>query len=75
MTQSSRKRDTKSRSHPGMKLAPVRVFSCKHPQFGGHLLCFKGCPLNGSYAAKFLFQFLLLKRFLYLFDFGPGSDL
>ena len=25
------KRDTKSKSHPGMKLAPVRVFSCKHP--------------------------------------------
>ena len=31
MTQSSCKRDTKSKSHPGMKLAPVRVFSCKHP--------------------------------------------
>ena len=30
MTQSSCKRDTKSKSHPGMKLAPVRVFSCKH---------------------------------------------
>ena len=29
MTQSVR--DTKSKSHPGMKLAPVRVFSCKHP--------------------------------------------
>ena len=29
--QSSCKRDTKSKSHPGMKLAPVRVFSCKHP--------------------------------------------
>ena len=25
------KRDTKSKSHLGMKLAPVRVFSCKHP--------------------------------------------
>ena len=75
MTQSSRKRDTKSRSHPGMKLAPVRVFSCKHPLFRGHLFCFKGCPLNGSDAVKCLFQFLLLKRFLYLFDFGPGSDL
>ena len=24
------KPDTKSKSHPGMKLAPVRVFSCKH---------------------------------------------
>ena len=31
MTQSSCKRDTKSKSHPGMKLAPVRVFSCKLP--------------------------------------------
>ena len=31
ITQSSCKQDTKSKSHPGMKLAPVRVFSCKHP--------------------------------------------
>ena len=31
MTQSSCKRDTKSESHVGMKLALVRVFSCKHP--------------------------------------------
>ena len=31
MTQSSCKRDTKSKSHAGMKLAPVRLFSCKHP--------------------------------------------
>ena len=31
MAQSSCKCDTKSKSHPGMKLAPVRVFSCKHP--------------------------------------------
>ena len=30
ITQSSCKRDTKSKSHVGMKLAPVRVFSCKH---------------------------------------------
>ena len=29
MTQSVR--DTKSKSYPGMKLAPVRVFSCNHP--------------------------------------------
>ena len=34
MTQSSCKRDTKSESHVGMKLAPVRVFSCKHPLKG-----------------------------------------
>ena len=25
------KHDTKSKSHVGMKLSPVRVFSCKHP--------------------------------------------
>ena len=31
MTQPLCKRDTKSKSHPSMKLAPVRVFSCKHP--------------------------------------------
>ena len=31
MTQSLCKRDTKSKSHPSMKLAPVRVFSCKRP--------------------------------------------
>ena len=31
-TQAKCKRDTKQKSHPGMKLAPVRVFSCKHPQ-------------------------------------------
>ena len=31
MTQSSCKRDTKSKSHPSVKLASVRVFSCKHP--------------------------------------------
>ena len=30
MTQSSCKRDTKSKSHPSMKLAAVGVFSCKH---------------------------------------------
>ena len=31
MNLSSCKRDTKSKSHPGMKRALVRVFSCKHP--------------------------------------------
>ena len=31
MIQSSCKRDTKSQSYRGMKLAPVRIFSCKHP--------------------------------------------
>ena len=38
MTQSLCKRDTKSKSHPGMKLAPVRVFSCKHPLSRGDWL-------------------------------------
>ena len=38
MSQSSCKRVTKSNSHPGMKFAPVRVFSCKHPlRIGVHL--------------------------------------
>ena len=38
MSQSSCKPETKSKSHPGMKLAPVRVFSCKHPlRIGVHL--------------------------------------
>ena len=31
MTQSSCKRDTKSKIHPGMKLAPVYVFLYKYP--------------------------------------------
>ena len=31
MTQSWCKRDPKSKSHPSVKLAPVRVFSCKRP--------------------------------------------
>ena len=31
MTQSSCKRDTKSKSHLSVKLAPVRVLSCKRP--------------------------------------------
>ena len=32
MTQTSCKRaDSKSKNYPGMKLVPVRVFSCKHP--------------------------------------------
>ena len=31
MTQSSCKHDTKSKSHPSVKLTPVQVFSCKHP--------------------------------------------
>ena len=35
MTQSSCKRDTKSKSHSSVKLAPVRVFSCEHPLSDG----------------------------------------
>ena len=31
LTQSSCKRDTKSKSHPGVKLTPERFFLCKHP--------------------------------------------
>ena len=31
MTQSSCKRDMKSKSHPSVKLVPVQVFSCEHP--------------------------------------------
>ena len=31
MAQSSCKRDTKSKSQPAVKLAPLRVLSCKHP--------------------------------------------
>ena len=31
MTQSLCKPDTKSKSRPGMKRAPVQGFSCKHP--------------------------------------------
>ena len=38
MTQSSCKRDTKSKSHPSVKLAPVRVFSCKHSLAGATLM-------------------------------------
>ena len=42
MAQSSCKRDSKSKSHPSMKLAPVWVFSCKHPIRGK-----KGIPRGG----------------------------
>ncbi len=45
ITQSSCKGDTKSRSHPGMKLGPVRVFPCKHSLT---LLTIK--RYNGGYA-------------------------
>ena len=62
MTQSSCKRDTKSKSHPSVKLAPVRVFSCKHPLKDSAVKavkkdakfktyrCVKGVPFaNGKY--------------------------
>ena len=41
MTQSSCKRVTKSRSHPGMKLTPVRVFSRKPPPMCGPNISYK----------------------------------
>ena len=49
ITPSSRKRDKKSKSHVGMKLAPVRVFSCKHPLTGGgHLLQVPTVTMTGK---------------------------
>ena len=44
MTQSLCKHDKKSRSHPGMKVTQVRVFSCTHPlrhlkQGIKHIIC------------------------------------
>ena len=52
MTQSSCKRDTKSKSHPGVKLAPVRVFSCKHPLIS----------LKKSIQSKHYLQFPSIKK-------------
>ena len=50
MTQSSCKRDTKSRSHLGMKLAPVRVFPCKHHLiatcYNKRWICAKSAPFH-----------------------------
>ena len=40
------KRDTISSSHPSVKLAPVRIFSCKHP-----LICESSALLPRSYQA------------------------
>ena len=48
ITQSSCKRDTKSKSDVGMKLAPGRVFSCKHP------LCYEKRQLAKSKGIKLL---------------------
>ena len=36
--ESSCKHDTKRKSHVGMKLTPLRVFSCKHPLIPSHLV-------------------------------------
>ena len=52
MTQSSCKRDTKSKSHPGVKLASVRVFSCKHPLIS----------LKKSIQSKHYLQFPSIKK-------------
>ena len=58
MTQSSCKRDTKSKSHPGAKLAPVRVFSCKHPLIS----------LKKSIQSKHYLQFPSIKKKTLNFD-------
>ena len=52
MTQSSCKRDTKSKSHPGVELAPVRIFSCKHPLIS----------LKKSIQSKHYLQFPSIKK-------------
>ena len=52
MTQSSCKRDTKSKSHPGAELAPVRIFSCKHPLIS----------LKKSIQSKHYLQFPSIKK-------------
>ena len=47
MTQSPCKRDTKSKSHPSSRLAPVQVFSCKLPLgkiAGLFMSCMVVCP-------------------------------
>ena len=55
MTQSSYKIDTKSKNHPGMKLAPVRVFSCKQPlrQVWNTVSNFWSSPKRGSENHRF----------------------
>ena len=62
MTQSSWKRDTESKCHPGVKLAPVRVFSCKHPQSqdipGQKLVKFVACSSNNLYNIHLLISFM-----------------
>ena len=64
MTQSSCKRDSKSKSYPGMKLAPVRVFSCKHPLILNILFVIDCCET----------LFLLMKTHLDEKLFEGGDD-
>ena len=72
MTQSSCKRDTKSKSHPSVKLASVRVFSFKHPlsslcrenRFGVRILYY--CTYQTS-------QWLLCNLASYCSIFSPSS--
>ena len=80
ITQSSCKRDTKSKSRVGMKLAPVRLFSCKHP-----LTCFPlkmiylNCVitfLNVRYLSPTKLQYIIFKQAsltkkIMLFDKNP----
>ena len=56
MAQSSCKCDTKSKSHPGMKLALVRVFSCKHPLILDSMLGGDGVKQKLTKKSVFHFQ-------------------
>ena len=72
MTQSSCKRDTKSKSRPGMKLAPVQVFSCKHHLTHAHNLHVKMldfapftiCTLRSAYCLRAYFAQTILTNHL-----------
>ena len=61
MTQLSCKRDTKSKGHPGMKLAPMRVFLCKHPLSFYTLCLLPVClPFMSAYLVSPLTLYVLL---------------
>ena len=61
MTQLSCKRDTKSKGHPGMKLAPMRVFLCKHPLSFYTLCLLPVClPFMSAYLVSPLILYVLL---------------
>ena len=73
ITQSSCKRGTKSKSHVGMKLAPVRVFSCKHPPRLTHFLTL----LRTTYHAVISWSFVILSYenlFLFLLSHRAKGD-